>query len=624
MSQSVFRFVAGGVSLAIGSAFAAAPATEVAETVVTATRTPVQAASLTRDVSVITRDDIARAGPTSLPELLSREAGIEFASNGGDGRQSSLFIRGTNSNQSVVLIDGVRVVSATTGATALEQIPLEQIERIEIVRGPVSGLYGADAIGGVVQVFTRKGRGAPAPHLSLAAGNDGTWRVGAGIGGVVGDTSFAVDVTHRTTDGGFSATNRDSPSFNPDEDGYRNTAYSVRVSHLLAEGHEVGFNAFQAFGRAQYDANQDLTGQINDIQKNRVQANSVYLKNQLTERWHSTLTLSQAVDRSENFTPRNPWGPDYGRFKTTQDTLTWQNDLALGAAGQLTAGYEHQKQKVSSTQEFTVSNRQNNAVFAGWNGEFGASLLNASLRHDNNSQFGGKTTGTLGYGYRVNEAVKLTANWGTAYRVPTFNELYWANDGNYVGNPDLKPESSRNAEVGAEFSGALGKLKLAAFENRVDNLINGYDCSSGYPCTSSNVNKATIKGVSLTGSTVLAGTTLRGNVNWQDPRDDTKGRRLAYRSEWYGSLDVSRPFDQLTLGSTLRVTGGRYQYNDFANTVTPLAGYALVDLYADYALNPTTRLFARVNNAFDRDYVQIPGYNTAGREWLVGVNWQPK
>ncbi|MCG9125934.1 TonB-dependent receptor plug domain-containing protein, partial [Laribacter hongkongensis] len=185
MSQSVFRFVAGGVSLAIGSAFAAAPATDVAETVVTATRTPVQAASLTRDVSVITRDDIARAGPTSLPELLSREAGIEFASNGGDGRQSSLFIRGTNSNQSVVLIDGVRVVSATTGATALEQIPLEQIERIEIVRGPVSGLYGADAIGGVVQVFTRKGRGAPAPHLSLAAGNDGTWRVGAGIGGVV-------------------------------------------------------------------------------------------------------------------------------------------------------------------------------------------------------------------------------------------------------------------------------------------------------------------------------------------------------------------------------------------------------------------------------------------------------
>ncbi|MCG9078271.1 TonB-dependent receptor domain-containing protein [Laribacter hongkongensis] len=622
MSQSVFRFVAGGVSLAIGSAFAAAPATDVAETVVTATRTPVQAASLTRDVSVITRDDIARAGPTSLPELLSREAGIEFASNGGDGRQSSLFIRGTNSNQSVVLIDGVRVVSATTGATALEQIPLEQIERIEIVRGPVSGLYGADAIGGVVQVFTRKGRGAPAPHLSLAAGNDGTWRVGAGIGGVVGDTSFAVDVTHRTTDGGFSATNRDNFNYNPDEDGYRNTAYSVRVSHLLAEGHEVGFNAFQAFGRAQYDANQDLTGQINDIQKNRVQANSVYLKNQLTERWHSTLTLSQAVDRSENFTPRNPWGPDYGRFTTTQDTLTWQNDLALGAAGQLTAGYEHQKQKVSSTQEFTVSNRQNNAVFAGWNGEFGASLLNASLRHDNNSQFGGKTTGTLGYGYRVNEAVKLTANWGTAFRVPTFNDLYWPDDGNgYVGNPNLKPESSRNAEVGAEFSGALGKLKLAAFENRVDDLINGYDCSGGFPCTSSNVNKATIKGVSLTGSTVLAGTTLRGNVNWQDPRDDITDKRLTYRSEWYGTLDVSRPFDQLTLGSTLRVAGSRYA--DSGNT-KELGGYALVDLYADYALNPTTRLFARVNNAFDRDYTQLAGYNTAGREWLVGVNWQPK
>ncbi|MCG8996065.1 TonB-dependent receptor [Laribacter hongkongensis] len=622
MSQSVFRFVAGGVSLAIGSAFAAAPATEVAETVVTATRTPVQAASLTRDVSVITRDDIARAGPTSLPELLSREAGIEFASNGGDGRQSSLFIRGTNSNQSVVLIDGVRVVSATTGATALEQIPLEQIERIEIVRGPVSGLYGADAIGGVVQVFTRKGRGAPAPHLSLAAGNDGTWRVGAGIGGVVGDTSFAVDVTHRTTDGGFSATNRDNFNYNPDEDGYRNTAYSVRVSHLLAEGHEVGFNAFQAFGRAQYDANQDLTGQINDIQKNRVQANSVYLKNQLTERWHSTLTLSQAVDRSENFTPRNPWGPDYGRFKTTQDTLTWQNDLALGAAGQLTAGYEHQKQKVSSTQEFTVSNRQNNAVFAGWNGEFGASLLNASLRHDNNSQFGGKTTGTLGYGYRVNEAVKLTANWGTAFRVPTFNDLYWPDDGNgYVGNPNLKPESSRNAEVGAELSGALGKLKLAAFENRVDDLINGYDCSGGFLCTSSNVNKATIKGVSLTGSTVLVGTTLRGNVNWQDPRDDITDKRLTYRSEWYGTLDVSRPFDQLTLGSTLRVAGSRYA--DSGNT-KELGGYALVDLYADYALNPTTRLFARVNNAFDRDYTQLAGYNTAGREWLVGVNWQPK
>ena len=155
----------------------------------------------------------------------------------------------------------------------------------------------------------------------------------------------------------------------------------------------------------------------------------------------------------------------------------------------------------------------------------------------------------------------------------------------------------------------------------MDDLINGYDCSGGFPCTSSNVNKATIKGVSLTGSTVLAGTTLRGNVNWQDPRDDITDKRLTYRSEWYGTLDVSRPFDQLTLGSTLRVAGSRYA--DSGNT-KELGGYALVDLYADYALNPTTRLFARVNNAFDRDYTQLAGYNTAGREWLVGVNWQPK
>ena len=610
-------FVASLASLAVANAFAGEPATTAGEIVVTANRSATDSREQTRDVTVIGQQEIARAGGLNLPQLLARQPGVEYASNGGDGRASALYLRGTSSKQSVVLIDGVRVSSATSGQTALEQIPLELIDHIEIVRGPVSGLYGADAIGGVVQIFTKQGKGAPKPYLSAGVGNDGTWRVGGGIGGVVGDTSFSLNVAGRGTDGGFSATNaQNTYSYNPDDDGYRNLSYRANVSHQIVDGHEIGIKLFQSFGKADFDNGKPLA---DDYNKQRVQSNSVYLKDRFSDVWTSTLTVTNGVDRYETYSGVNL--DRSGLYKTTQDTYTWQNDLDLGAIGRVVLGAEYLNQKVDSTQAYTRNERNNKAVFAGWSDNFGDHLLNASLRHDDNSQFGEKTTGSLGYGYRLTDSIKLTANYGTAFRVPTFNDLYWPLAYGFQGNPNLKPESARNGEVGAEYNGAYGMLRLTAFENRIDDMINGYVCSGSGPCTAENVDKARIRGLALAGSTTLLGTRIAANVNWQDGEDRSNGNQLSQRARVFGSVDVSRDIGPVTLGSALTAAGSRY--SDPANK-QPLAGYGLVDLYADYRLTPTTTLYARVNNVFDRDYTLIQGFNQPGREWLVGVNWQPK
>ncbi|VEB40282.1 Outer membrane cobalamin translocator [Chromobacterium violaceum] len=387
--------------------------------IVTASRIAQPLSKTLADATVITRDEIEESGAQTLQQVLSRQAAVSITTNGGPGTSSSIFMRGANSNHTVVLVDGMRISSATTGTTAIQSIPLEQIERIEILRGPASSLYGADAIGGVIQIFTRTGEGAPRFNAGFEAGSRGTGKLTAGVDGKSGDTAYSLQLSHAQSEG-FSATNsKNAFGYNPDNDGYRNDGYTANVTQTLAPGHDLTLRLFQTFARADFD--QNPVGQ--NWMDTRLTGQSLESRNRFSDIWTSTLRFSHSQDKQETFSDAAGGARD-GFFQTTQNEWTWQNDLATNW-GKFVLGASHNDQKMDSSGVFTKNTRTQYAGFATYQLEKGSSLFQASLRRDHDDQFGGKTTGKLDYGYRFAEGWLARAGYGTAYKAPTFNDLYY-------------------------------------------------------------------------------------------------------------------------------------------------------------------------------------------------------
>ncbi len=404
------------------------------ETVVTAGRIEQRLADTLGSVTVITARDIEQASQLTLAQVLQQFGGIEMAANGGQGNAASVFIRGTNSSHALVLVDGIRLGSATSGSTAFENIPIDQIERIEIVAGPVSGLYGSDAIGGVIQIFTKSGRYSPGITAAAGYGTYNTRSARASVASKAGDTDFTLAASYFETEG-FSAT-LPSVSFgryNPDDDGYRNTSFSGKVSHRFDPRNELGASVFRSQGLAHFD-----NGPTTDNRTDQTLTTySVYSRNQLTQSWESLVRLGSGRDDSASL-----GGATVSEFRTDQDQATWQNTVRLGTTS-LIAGVEYLGQKIDTTTAFAIDKRTIRSAFAGFSGDYGSHGLQANVRRDDNSQFGGPTTGSVAYGYRFTPEVKVRAAYGTAFHAPTFNDLYFPG----FGNADLQPERSRNVGV---------------------------------------------------------------------------------------------------------------------------------------------------------------------------------
>ncbi|MGL6071802.1 TonB-dependent receptor, partial [Craterilacuibacter sp.] len=275
------------VSLALSPAlFAAQTPVQAEEVVVTATRTATPVSKVLSDVTVITREEIEQSGVDSLPQILSRVPGVEVSQSGGKGKQTDIFLRGTNSRHALILVDGVRIVSATNGASSLQFIPVEQIDRIEVLMGPASSLYGADAVGGVIQVFTRQGKGAPSFYANFGAGSHDFFRLGIGAGGKVDNTAFSVNISREQTNG-FSAQNNKGSNFDADNDGYKNNAYTANLTQTISAGHDISLRSFQTFAKNEYDPDQE---------KVRLTGQSIESKNAFTDEWTSTLRFSRSQD----------------------------------------------------------------------------------------------------------------------------------------------------------------------------------------------------------------------------------------------------------------------------------------------------------------------------------------
>lgn len=598
--------------------------------VVTATRTPERASALTSDVSVITREQIERASQSSLAELLQSEPGLQISTNGGIGTPAAVSIRGGSSQQTLMLIDGERVSSATVGTTALENIPLDQIERIEILRGPASSLYGADAVAGVIQIFTRKAEGAP--HVSAEAGV-GSYRTAVGslnYGGRTGDTRFNVNLGY-TGSGSISATKPGAYGYNSDRDPYRDRNLSAQISRRLDAGDELGARLFYSEGTTHFDAaNCDptftvCTNNFDNFQKQTLSSTSIYSRNRFTSNWISELRFGRSEDNLTGYSLDPVAGSVNGQgFRTIQDQYMWQNDVALGSGKLLLAAERRVEMVDSNSVAYTVSERTTNALVGGYQIWLGAHTLQLSARRDDNSQFGSHDTGSIGYGYQFNPAWRATASAGTAFRAPTFNDLYWPVDFSsfYVGNPDLRPERARNREVGLVYEAAAQRVSLSAYDNRVSDLISfGNAPAPAFFVTTVNVGTAILKGATASYFGRFGNWTLRASYDVLSAKDAGSGNYLIRRAKDSGSMALRYRAGRWESGAQLVASGPRWV--DAANT-EQTGGFGLVNVDARYALVRGWSLIARVSNLFDKKYELVQGFNTPGASLFVGVRYAVK
>ncbi|HYD62254.1 MAG TPA: TonB-dependent receptor [Noviherbaspirillum sp.] len=603
------------IAVAISAAFtvsAAAQEKKLESVVVTATRSPQIAKEVLADNVVITAEDIAKSGGTSLADVLQRQRGIEISRNGGPGAQSSVFIRGTDNKQNVVLVDGVRVGSSTSGGASWNAIPLSQIDRVEIVYGPLSTMYGADAVGGVIQIFTKQGSGAPAPTVSVGAGTYDTRNAEAGVSGSSEGFRYSLRAAHERSDG-FSATKPGNFSFNADRDGYRNTSGSGQFSYQVAKDHELGATFLHSLLKSQFDSGPTQ----DDRARTTVAAYSLYAKNKILPNWNSHVQLSRSADHSTN-------DASFGHteFDTDLTTISWQNNFSVGASDVFQLIAEHRKEEVDSTEAALVRERTTNALAAAYQLRRGAHLGALSLRADDNSQFGTRTTGNVSYGYRLTSALRVNAAAGTSFRAPTFNELYFPR----FGIPTLRPEKGKNMEVGLYYDDGKSQYSAVYFRNRLtDLLVFAPVCPvnpAAFPigCTY-NVNEALLTGLSLGASTTVGSFTLRGSLDIQDPKDETTGRQLARRAKKHGTFAVDHKAGALTTGGELVFSSDRF---DDANNRNRLGGYGLLNLHAGYDLTKDWNLFARWNNVLDKNYELTRLYNTAGSNLFVGLRYAMK
>ncbi|MFA7267961.1 MAG: TonB-dependent receptor [Sterolibacterium sp.] len=580
--------------------------------VVTATRQPTRASELISDVSIIGREEIEQAGQTSLGELLSHQPGIQSVSNGGPGKTTSLFIRGANPEQSVVLIDGIRIGSATFGTAALEQIPLSQIERIEILRGPGSALYGADAIGGVIQIFTKRGRAQTETEVFAGAGSYNTRELSAGISGGNDAWSYSLRGADFKSDGIKAIADKTKQPYNFDPnrstDPFRNASLSASMAYRPASGQEIGASLFQTEGRNWYEMGPNFDSHA-DVKQS---AFTLYSRNRLSEIWNSTFRIGQSGDESTDFNPYS--APTGDRFKTTQQQFAWQNDIRI-APGSLLVAIESLNQKAGSATNFDRS-RELNSLLLGWSSRYGNHLVQANLRRDKNSQFGGKTTAYAGYGYQLNANLRAQASVGSAFRAPTFNELYYPG----FGNSSLKPENAHNKEAGLVWEKETQRASITIFDNRVNDLIVTI-CDISWNCQPVNVGRTKLRGTSISYTNQVYGFDLVGNLDFLDARDADSGKLLPRRAKHQALLSLGRTLGNWHVGTEWQGVGDRY---DSTTETRHMAGYGLVNAFARYRMNKELALELRVNNLGDKKYEPTWGFGSLGANVFAGLRYSPK
>ncbi len=585
--------------------------------IVTATRTPTRANDVLADYVYIGPEEIADAGQSSLVQLLQRQRGVEISSNGGSGAIASVFLRGANSGQTLVLIDGVRSQSTNSGSPSWQAIPLSLISHIEIIFGPQSSLYGSDAIGGVVQIFTKTGDGPLQVGASSGYGTYGTSISDASIyGSTSGDQkirySLSATVENAAGFNTIASNNSSINNYNTTQPmGYTRSGGAGRLSQEWSRGQEVGMQVFASRNNSQYpvfSSSKSIGNQINDVS-----TYALYSKNQFTDKWKSLIQIAQSYDLGQALTPSSN-----AVTNSRQNIYTWQNDIYVGKdLVQFVA--ERKVASVYSTSGRGLSLDQTTNSFAGaYQLKRESHLGNVSLRSDNITDYGPQTTGNIAYGFFFTKQLRANINYGTGFKAPSFYDLYYPN----YGVPTLKPEKSKNSEIGIHYETKKFDVRVIAYSNTITNLIqySSSGCPSGYSSCANNVANAKITGLSIGGTARLGSLSFRGSFDQQNPIDERTGFVLAKRARQFGNIGAEYKDTKMVVGAEGTFQANR---NDFSNTGY-MGGYGLFNLYGNYEFAKDWTLFGRWNNILNKNYQLSYGYNTPGSNLFIGVRYAMK
>lgn len=615
--------------LALASAFAglahAQDAPALSETVVTANRTPQALSELVGDVSVVDRQAIERSGATGVADVLARLPGIEISRNGGVGNTTSQFIRGAETRFTAVYLDGVRIDSQSTGGAGWEGIPLSQIDRIEVLRGPAAAVYGSDAIGGVIQLFTRRGEEGVRPYAGIGLGSKGLRKIEGGVSGKSGLFDYAFGVEHEESKG-FNVQPVDKRNVvkdgftSPDRDGYNSTSGNAKLGFQITPDQRIDATLLTSDIKAGYDASVSYKTKL-PIQFRNDEANNTLRTAGLTwsSKWNDIYSTRVQVTDSQSVYKTQP---SFYRTETNLRGYLFQNEFRFGPH-LVTATFERREDALenapTTSAKLLSRDRAQDAISLGYGFVQGPHSLQLRARHDKDSEFGGKNTGSAAYGYAITPALRFTASAGTAFRVPTLYQRF-----SEYGVSTLRPETSQNVELGVNYAKADTTAGIVVYRNRVRNLINfvgtATGCASSFGCYT-NVNRATLQGATLSASQRFGDVTLRASFDVQDPKDADTGNLLARRSKRHGTVGADWRVAGWTLGAEVQASSQRY--DDAANTVK-LGGYTLLNLSASTKITRDLNLVARVDNVSNKDYQYARLYATAGRTAYVGLKWTPQ
>jgi vitamin B12 transporter len=605
------------MALIPGFVFAQEDAVEDA-VVVTASRTQQRLRDAIPHTTVLTEKEIRDSQAVDLPSLLRSEAGFEMAQTGGVGSvPSPLSLRGSTSARTLVLIDGVRIEDAGFSSTALQHIMLDQVERVEIVRGNVSSLYGSNAVGGVIHVFTKRGTGAPAASASAMAGARSPSDVHVGYGGELGGTRFSLAASRLDTKGFSAIDPAQAPLANPDPDGYRNQGLSFSASHKLNAAHEFGVALFNTEAWIDYD--QPIFALPADEHRSNQELSMLqgWWEARFVEQWKSRVTVAENKDRRNDTLN----GAFFSKSNTRTRQLIWDNELRVSPPHAFTVGLEGRNQTLDSGSVFgsdPLRERDVSAGRIGYLGRLGDHTLQANYRYEDYSDFGSEGTYYLGYGYDLTRAWRFTLSHATAFRAPTFLDL-----DPVFGNPSLQPERSKTNEIGAQWASGPHRVRVTYFDTEyqdaivLDNLF-----------IPQNVQSASNQGIETSYNGVIAGIDLRASLTFQDPveqdRTNSPPQQALRRAKTLAALSAYRNFGALRLGVDWRASGERRDNAITDSTVTVFEpAYSVLNLLARYQLSKNIYFGARLENALDETYRLVSGYNTAGRGVFLTAGWRP-
>jgi vitamin B12 transporter len=596
------------LALVFAAAGAAAQTATLREIVVSPGRTEQRVQDALPATTLITRQQIEQAQTPDLPTLLRRVAGLELAQTGGQGSVAGVFLRGAEPRHTLVLVDGVAINNLNFGLAAIEHLPLADVERIEVVRGNVSSLYGSAAIGGVIQIFTRQPTGTPLASVTAQAGSRGLVDVSA-----TGAVKLASGTGLRATveglrDGGFNAIRQEAiPGTNPDRDGYRRRSASVGITQDIG-AHSVGLKLREARGTIEYDSE---FGPPTQRDASRFVEQVAVLDGRLHV--SPTLRVDAALTHSADKLDANETAfPFFVHSRSEGGQLGAEWTAAPGH--RVTAGLERTRQHIVSDTAYDRDRRTVDSARVGYVLDHGKHQLQLNARHDRYSDFGSANTWLAAYAYQLSDAWRANVSASTGFNAPTFNDLFFPFG---IGNPDLRPERVRSAEVGLQYAVPNQEVRATLFQNRYHDLI-GFDSAFH----SINVGRARNRGLELTYAGRLLDYGMNAGLTAQDPRDLDTDARLVRRARVFGHLAVTRGLGPWQWGGNLRVSGNRADRSQ--GTPRVLGGYGVLDLTTSYTVSPQLKVFGRIENVFDRAYETAFGYRQAPRGVFVGLTWQPR